>query len=103
MPSLAEPTDVPGVRAKQGSVQVTEMLADETLRQLQRDNFDLLARQEFNRQRKIRCIALPHLKNDKSFTEVVEAQTVSIGRTPQFFCRLILNFFSAASPLAVIT
>ena len=38
------------------------MLINETLQQLQTYNFDLLARQELNGQRRMRYIALGHLK-----------------------------------------
>ena len=53
------------------------MLTDETLQQLQRYNFDLLARQELNGQRRMRHIALPYLKDDKNFTEVADALRVT--------------------------
>lgn len=49
------------------------MLTDETLQQLQRYNFDLLAHQELNGQRRMRYIALAHLKDGKNFTEVADA------------------------------
>jgi transposase len=53
------------------------MLNDETLQQLQRYNFDLLARQELNGQRRMRCVALAHLKDGKNFTEVADALRVT--------------------------
>jgi transposase len=53
------------------------MLTDETLQQLQRYNFDLLARQELNGQRRMRYIALAHLKDGKNFTEVADALRVT--------------------------
>jgi len=49
------------------------MLTDETLQQLQRYNFDLLARQVLNGQRRMRYIVLTHLKDGKNFTEVADA------------------------------
>jgi len=39
------------------------MLTDETLQQLQRYNFELLAPQELNEQRRMHYIALAHLKD----------------------------------------
>ena len=53
------------------------MLTDETLQQLQRYNFDLLARQELNGQRRMRYIALAHLKDGRKFTEVADALRVT--------------------------
>ena len=53
------------------------MLTDETLQQLQRYNFDLLARQELNGQRRMRYIALAHLKDGKNFTEAADALRVT--------------------------
>ena len=53
------------------------MLTNETLQQLQRYNFDLLARQELNGQRRMRYIALAHLKDGKNFTEVADALRVT--------------------------
>ena len=53
------------------------MLTDETLQQLQRYNFDLPARQELNGQRRMRYIALAHLKDVKNFTEVADALRVT--------------------------
>lgn len=53
------------------------MLTDEALQQLQRYNFDLLARQELNGQRRMRYIALAHLKDGKNFTEVADALRVT--------------------------
>jgi transposase len=53
------------------------MVTDETLQQLQRYNFDLLARQELNGQRRMRYIALAHLKDGKNFTEVADALRVT--------------------------
>jgi hypothetical protein len=70
------------------------MLTDETLQQLQRYNFDLLARQELNGQRRMRYIALAHLKDGKNFTEVADALRVtrhSVMRWLKwfdFYCRL---------------
>ena len=52
------------------------MLTHETLQQLQRYNFDLLARQELNGQRRKRYIALAHLKDGKNFTEVADSTKV---------------------------
>ena len=52
MPSLVEPRDVPGFPEKKSTVQVTTMLTDETLQELERDDFDLLGRQELNGQRR---------------------------------------------------
>jgi hypothetical protein len=49
----------------------------EVLQQLQRYNFDLLARQELNGQRRMRYIALAHLKDGKNFTEVADALCVT--------------------------
>jgi hypothetical protein len=46
------------------------MLAQETLLKLQKYNFDLLARQEPSGRRRLRYIALAHLKDGKSATEV---------------------------------
>jgi transposase len=57
--------------------QVTAMLTDETLQQLQRYNFDLLERQELNGQRRMRYIALAHLKDARNFTEVADALRVT--------------------------
>ena len=53
------------------------MLTDDTLQQLQRYNFDLLARQELNGQRRMRYIALAPLKDGKNFTEVADALRVT--------------------------
>jgi transposase len=53
------------------------MLTHETLQQLQRYNFHLLARQEPNGQRRMRCVALAHLKDGKNFTEVASALRVT--------------------------
>ena len=53
------------------------MLTDETLQQLQKYNFDLLARQELNGQRRMRYVALAHLKDGKNFTEVASALRVT--------------------------
>ena len=53
------------------------MLTHEVLQQLQRYNFDLLARQEPNGQRRMRYIALAHLKDGKNFTEVASALRVT--------------------------
>ena len=47
------------------------MLAQETLLQLQKYNFDLLARQEPSGRRRLRYIALAHIKDGKSSTEKV--------------------------------
>jgi transposase len=53
------------------------MLTHETLQQLQRYNFDLLACQEPNGQRRMRYVALAHLKDGKNFTEVASAFRVT--------------------------
>src|SRR5690349_15518497 len=53
------------------------MLTDDVSQQLKRRNFDLLARQELNGQRRTRYIALAHLKDCKSFTEVADALRVT--------------------------
>jgi transposase len=49
------------------------MLTPEALQRLQRYNFDLLAREEPNGRRRLRYIALAHLKDGKSYTEVAAA------------------------------
>ncbi len=49
------------------------MLTPEALQRLQQYNFDLLAREEPNGRRRLRYIALAHLKDGKSFTEVAAA------------------------------
>jgi hypothetical protein len=48
------------------------MLAQETLLQLQKYNFDLLARQEPSGRRRLRYIALAHIKHGKSSTETAQ-------------------------------
>jgi transposase len=53
------------------------MLTHQTLQQLHRYNFDLLARQEPNGRRRMRCVALAHLKDGKNFTEVANALRVT--------------------------
>jgi transposase len=53
------------------------MLTHETLQQLQRYNFDLLARQEPSGRRRMRYVALAHLKDGKNFTEVASALRVT--------------------------
>jgi hypothetical protein len=53
------------------------MLAQETLLQLQKYNFDLLARQEPSGRRRMRYIALAHIKDGKSSTETAQALRVT--------------------------
>jgi hypothetical protein len=53
------------------------MLAPETLLQLQKYNFDLLARQEPSGRRRLRYIALAHIKDGKSPTETALALRVT--------------------------
>ena len=53
------------------------MLAQETLLQLQKYNFDLLARQEPSGRRRLRYIALAHIKDGKSSTETALALRVT--------------------------
>ena len=53
------------------------MLAQETLVQLQKYNFDLLARQEPSGRRRLRYIALAHIKDGKSSTETAQALRVT--------------------------
>jgi len=53
------------------------MLAQETLLQLQKYNFDLLARQEPSGRRRLRYIALAHIKDGKSSTETAQALRVT--------------------------
>jgi transposase len=53
------------------------MLVPETLRQLQQYNFDLLARQEPSGRRRLRYIALAHIKGGKSPTETALALLVT--------------------------
>jgi hypothetical protein len=55
------------------------MLAQETLLQLQKYNFDLLARQEPNGRRRLRYIALAHIKDDKRSTKTAQAFRVTPG------------------------
>jgi transposase len=52
-------------------------LTHKTLQQLQKCNFDLLARQESNGQRRMRRVALAHLKEGKNCTEVASALPVT--------------------------
>jgi hypothetical protein len=47
---------------------MTARLSQETVQQLQRYSFDLLARQKLNGQRRMRYIALAHLKDGKCYT-----------------------------------
>jgi hypothetical protein len=61
---------------------VTAILTDETLQQLQRHKFDLLARQELNGQRRMHYIALAHLKDGKNFTEMADALRVTRQSSP---------------------
>jgi transposase len=53
------------------------MLSQETLLQLQKYNFDLLARQEPSGRRRLRYIALAHIKDGKSPTETALALRVT--------------------------
>lgn len=53
------------------------MLAPETLLQLQKYNFDLLARQEPSGRRRLRYIALVHIKDGKSPIEAALALRVT--------------------------
>lgn len=53
------------------------MLTQETLLQLQKYNFDLLARQEPSRRRRPRYIALARIKDGKSPTETALALRVT--------------------------
>jgi predicted ArsR family transcriptional regulator len=53
------------------------MLAQETLLKLQKYNFDLLARQEPSGRRRLRYIALAHLRDGKSATETALALRVT--------------------------
>jgi transposase len=53
------------------------MLAQEVLLQLQKYNFDLLARQEPSGRRRLRYIALAHIKDGKSATETALALRVT--------------------------
>jgi hypothetical protein len=53
------------------------MLTQETLLQLQKYNFDLLARQEPSGRRRLRYIALAHIKDGKSSTETALALRVT--------------------------
>jgi transposase len=53
------------------------MLSQETLEQLQQYNFDLLARQEASGRKRLRYMALAHLKDGKSVTEVAAALRVT--------------------------
>jgi hypothetical protein len=53
------------------------MLIQETLLQLQKYNFDLLARQEPSGRRRLRYIALAHIKDGKSSTETALALRVT--------------------------
>jgi transposase len=53
------------------------MLAPDTLLQLQKYNFDLLARQEPSGRRRLRYIALAHIKDGKSPTETALALRVT--------------------------
>ena len=53
------------------------MLAPETLLQMQKYNFDLLARQEPSGRRRLRYFALAHIKDGKSSTETALALRVT--------------------------
>lgn len=49
------------------------MLAQKTLLQLQKYNFDLLSRQKPSGRRRLRYIVLAHIKDGKSSTETAQA------------------------------
>lgn len=53
------------------------MLSQETLEQLQQIDFDRLARQEPNGRRRLRLLALAHLKERKNCTEVAQVLRVT--------------------------
>jgi transposase len=53
------------------------MLSQETLERLQKYNFDLLARQEPSGRKRLRYMALAHLKDGKNVTEVAAALRVT--------------------------
>jgi len=64
------------------------MLAPETLQQLLKYNFDLLAHQEPSGRRRLRCIALVHIKDGKSPTGTALALRVTprtVTRWPKWF------------------
>lgn len=64
------------------------MLPQETLQQLQQYDFDKLARKESNGRRRLRLMALAHLKEGKSYTEVGMALRVTrhaVRRWVQWF------------------
>jgi transposase len=53
------------------------MLSQDTLQRMQQVDFDRLARQEANGRRRLRLIALAHLKEGKNCTEVAHALRVT--------------------------
>jgi transposase len=65
------------------------MLQDDVLAQLNQCDFDLLARREQNARRRLRLLALAHLKEGKSCTEVADALRVTrhaVMRWVNWFC-----------------
>jgi transposase len=56
---------------------MAEMISRETLQQLQKHNFDLLARQEPSGRRRLRYLALAHIREGKSCSEVGYALRVT--------------------------
>ena len=65
------------------------MLAPERLLQLQKYNFDLLAHQEPSGRRRLRYIALAHIKDGKTPTET----TLALGMTPRAVTHRLKWFF----------
>jgi hypothetical protein len=65
------------VWVKQHPRQEADMLAQEVLLQLQKYNFDLLARQEPSGRRRLRYMALAHIKDGKSACETALALRVT--------------------------